>query len=403
MTILILTPIKIEYTQVRNQLVQSSLKRLVRSGVTYEKGQFLGRNHDFTVYIKQTGSKNINIALATQSALQDIQPTIVILTGIAGGVKDVNIGDVLVANKLYGYESGKETDKGFVSRPEAIYCSPDLYSLSESITRNNNWKRRSNFAQTSTVFYGPIAAGDKVVSSKKSIVYQRLKTHFNDTLGIEMEAIGFGKAMLWHPLIKFINIRGISDLLDDKSDTDQQGCQQIAIENAVAFVFELLHTLDYSKLNIPNEMMELKPFTKKLMDVALPVLNQPDLNDKTANPYLSVLVAKLKASLPIAFKELATNVQDVDNQADFRSELRRLLQQNENLTKELAALMEKSELAQPNTSGNTASGDITMSDNTINAEEVHVGHKNKIGMQVNNFGKVGKQVNVERNEGDIIL
>ena len=67
-----------------------------------------------------------------------------------------------------------------------------------------------------------------------------------------MEAIGFAKAISHHLLVKFIVIRGVSDLLDNKTITDGEGGQEIAVANVSAFVIELLYQLNYAKLNLPN-------------------------------------------------------------------------------------------------------------------------------------------------------
>lgn len=249
MKIAILTPIPIEYQKVRELLGISTLHAVQHNGRQYEEGRFQGRFHPFEVIISQTGSKNTEVALATDRAIQQYNPNIVILTGIAGGVKDVKIGDVVIANKLYGYESGKETDEGFVSRPEVFTCSLDLVDHAKQTALSPQWKSRSPFAENSNVFTGPIISGDKVIASIESPVYKNIKKHFNDTIALEMEASGFGKVMLYHPMVKFINIRGVSDLLKNKSETDEEGSQEKAVANAVGFVFEMLDGLDMGTLN----------------------------------------------------------------------------------------------------------------------------------------------------------
>lgn len=63
-----------------------------------------------------------------------LTPIQIVLAGVAGGVKDVAIGDIVIGTKFYGYEFGKETPGGFVTRPEGGYYSKELI-ISDSIAR----------------------------------------------------------------------------------------------------------------------------------------------------------------------------------------------------------------------------------------------------------------------------
>ena len=349
MKTLILTPLSIEYNEVRKHLISDSIVGQQENGVFYEVGKFKGKHHDYEITITQTGAKNNDIALMTEKAIQFCSPDIVILTGIAGGVKDAKIGDVVVANKMYGYESGKETPDGFVARPEAVYCSSDLFNFSQTIAKSDNWKNRSQYGNANSVFYGAIAAGDKVVASTDSIVYKRLKTHFNDSIALEMEAIGFGKAMLYHPLIKFINIRGVSDLLNDKTETDAKGGQEKAIANAVAFLFEMIYQLDYFKLNIPKEIVDAKLLAKNIYKHVKPLIQKDagleiDLNH---NPYSSAILTEIKSLKEIEYEDFLSDLDDEDNHAAFRNQIKKVLIRNAQIAKTLSLLLKESQKPQP--------------------------------------------------------
>lgn len=344
MKILLLTPLKIEYKAVRKHLLIDSIQPIHIEGSRYEQGKFQGYYQSYDIILKQTGSKNTDIALATERAIQHLHPEIIILTGIAGGVKDVKIGDIVVANKLYGYESGKETENGFVARPEVFYCSPDLIESAQNIDQKNDWQTRSSEAKNSKVYYGPIASGEKVIASTNAVVFERLKKHYNDTLALEMEAAGLGKVILYHPTIKFINIRGISDLLNNKTLTDKEGGQSIAVANVSAFVFELLYGLNPAQLNQPQAMTDLKGFVKELHQQLLPLL-QSEVEGKKGLPqnrYLTSILEKVKPLLEEEYAEVILDFQEEDAHADFRNQLRRVLKKNEQLQKDLVALLEQS-------------------------------------------------------------
>ncbi len=367
MNIAILTPLAIELNAVLMHL--NKTKTITQHGYSYHHGKFVGKHHSFNICIKQTGAGNSNIALATEKIIQLFQPSIIFLTGIAGKVKDVNIGDVVVANKSYEYESGKETEDGYKARPESIYYSPDLFDLAQIINRQSAWQNRSPNAKTAQVYFGAIASGNKVIASTNSVVYQRIKNHFNDTLALEMEAAGFSKALLYHPLIKAINIRGISDSLDNKSKTDAEGNQELAVANATAFLFEMLYQLDFSKLTIPEEITKVKTFVKDLYQQVLPqIQKEAGLNIAVSkNPFHSEILNKIKSLLKHEYQEVIADYQDEDTHAFFRNQLKKLLAQNSQLKNELYALLKKSK--QGKTKNNL---NIKNSKNVISGTEIKV-------------------------------
>lgn len=238
--ILILTPLPLELTAVLHHLTALQEPE-VKDQIAYEKGVFQGRHHRYEVVVAEPGMKNTEMALATERAIKRHEPQIVLLIGIAGGVKDVAIGDVVVAKKAYGYEAGKEGADQFWARPSVEAFSGELLARAQLLSRRDDWKKRApDGAANAKVFMGPIAAGEKVVVSSGSETYKRLKEHYNDTLALEMEAIGFATAIQPHRELHGLAIRGISDLLDHKGDDFQAR----AAERAAAFAFELLYQLD---------------------------------------------------------------------------------------------------------------------------------------------------------------
>ena len=53
-------------------------------------------------------------AAAAASAV--FSPNAIALVGVAGGLKDLRLGNVVVADAVYDYESGKDTDRGYLPR-----------------------------------------------------------------------------------------------------------------------------------------------------------------------------------------------------------------------------------------------------------------------------------------------
>jgi len=155
MNILILTPILPEYQALKKHL--KNLRPITKENHNYEVGIFQGKHQTFQIAIRQTGSKNVTIGLATEKGIQHFDPAIVLLVGIAGGVKDVVIGDVVVGTKAYGYAAGKETADGFNVRPNVLLFSQELIGVAERVVQKGEWRHRIKDSNgQSKVFFGPL-------------------------------------------------------------------------------------------------------------------------------------------------------------------------------------------------------------------------------------------------------
>jgi len=377
MNIAILSPIHVEHNAILAQL-PATIEKMV-DGNRYLIGQFQGKFHYFNLITQEAGSKNENIALATERVIRQFNPVVVILAGVAGGVKDVAIGDVVVGTKYYGYEFGKVTPDGFATRPESCYYSRELQAVAKSVAGSNNWRHRAKNIAASKAVFGAIAAGNKVIAATDSEAYRLLKLTYNDTTAIEMEAVGFGQAMLSYPATRFINIRGISDLLDGKSKSDAGGSQELAAENMAAFVFELLYQLDVSQFKIIGSM-DIKELSKEIIGLIMPIVKLDavkeigdDFKDAT-NGTVRELWEKVKPLFIEEYEELKKSPDDADSQTAAGMKLKRELEKKEGLQREVAGLVEKVK------EGNSRSKVvIQQSKNVVQGSSISVGGDFRLG------------------------
>lgn len=265
MQIAILTPIAVEYNAVRRHL--KNIKEDRNPKGLYEIGSFTTKLGDLSIVLQQTGARNSSIALATERIIELYNPKIIFLVGVAGGVKDVVIGSIVVGTKTYGYESGKETEDGFKARPEVYTFTKTLQDIALSVSRKGTWLRRAGKGKTDVeCIFGAIASGDKVIATQRTNLFKFLKDTYNDTAAIDMEAVGFAEVFTRHTSIKYLCIRGISDLLDNKSQSDGSGSQSIASANVAAFTFELINQLTKEDLGDANTSSKPFPSSQQIIN-----------------------------------------------------------------------------------------------------------------------------------------
>src|SRR6266511_1760453 len=195
---IILTALRVEYLAVRKHLI--NIEEAVHpQGDVYETGIFEGENRQWKVGIVEIGAGNPGAAQATERAIEYFKPEVAFFVGVAGGIKDVSLGDVVAATKAYGYESGKEKTK-FLPRPDVGQSTHRMVQRARAEGRKENWFKRLGYqvSTTPTVHVGPIAAGEKVIASTQSKVFEFLRSNYGDALAVEMEGRGFLQATHAH-------------------------------------------------------------------------------------------------------------------------------------------------------------------------------------------------------------
>ncbi len=235
----VLTALPTEYRAIRRHL--SGVSETVHRGTIYEIGSFVGdKNTDWQVCLAEIGVGNPGAAAEAERAIAYFAPEVMLLVGVAGGIKDVQIGDVVVGTKIYGYESGKAA-RAFQIRSTVFNSSYDLEQRARAEAKREDWLSRINKSSPPTfrAFVAPIAAGEKVISSRQSALFSFIGKHFGDALAVEMEGIGFLEAAHANQQVRAMVVRGISDLID-KAKSDARGLQELASSNAAAFAFEVL-------------------------------------------------------------------------------------------------------------------------------------------------------------------
>jgi nucleoside phosphorylase len=237
-----MTALGVEFDEVVKHLTGIS-DHVHPRGTRYKVGRFDGTHHTWKVAVAEIGPGDAGAAIEVERAVSHFSPDVALFVGVAGAIKDAQIGDVVVARRVYGYQSGKAGEE-FYARPAVFPVAYRLEQLAYAVRRDAAWHLRAHADHcTPSVHVGPIAAGEVVVSSTKSELYGFIRENYNDALAVEMEGRGFLEAVHRNDDLPALVIRGISDRIHDKTAAADAANQPLAAAHAAAFAFELLAQL----------------------------------------------------------------------------------------------------------------------------------------------------------------
>ncbi|MCE7006042.1 NACHT domain-containing protein [Kibdelosporangium philippinense] len=244
----IITALEVEFTAVAEQLTGSSWQAHPQ-GTRYLVGEY----GDWTVALVEIGRGNEEAGHSTERALEFFKPSVALFVGVAGGIKDVRLGDVVFATEVVGYEYGKETSDAFLPRGQVGSSSHELIQAARQL--RHELRPRSDYG----VIIEPIAAGGKVVADASAPSAALIQRHYSQVVATEQEGLGFLKAAAARQTVAVGVVRGISDLLSGKSASDAAGWQIKAAHNASQFTLRLLDIL------APPEPVTLETVAQHMM------------------------------------------------------------------------------------------------------------------------------------------
>jgi adenosylhomocysteine nucleosidase len=238
-TVAVLTALSLEYGAVLDHLEDVEKLRHPRSGTRARRGRLPGT--PWHVALVDMGEGTLTAATLTERVLTWLDPEAVLFVGVAGGLKDdIEIGDVVVATKVYAIHGGKQSTDGLLGRPEAWRASHRLEQAAKEALRGK-------------AHFKPIAVGDVVLADADSELAEHIRTRYNDAAAIEMESSGVAHAVHLAGEAGALIIRGISDKANaEKEQADAKGSQPRAAANAAAAAVAVLRELEPRELQEPS-------------------------------------------------------------------------------------------------------------------------------------------------------
>ncbi|NYI95241.1 5'-methylthioadenosine/S-adenosylhomocysteine nucleosidase family protein [Streptomonospora nanhaiensis] len=239
----VITAVDCEYRAVAAHLGGPFEERTV-SGTLYRLGTFRGRERARRVALAQIGPGNTGAALHVERARTAFAPELIVFAGVAGGLKDVRLGDVVAADAVYDYESAKEgAGEDVWPRARTAVPSHAVVQRAMDVVFRQEWTDYIIDPEPGVApraFVKPIAAGGKLLAHADSPTARRVRAFAGDAVAVEMEGYGVlhGASLADHADV--LVVRGISDLLTGKDAASDARWQPVAARSAAAFTCAFL-------------------------------------------------------------------------------------------------------------------------------------------------------------------
>lgn len=152
-------------------------------GIKYYKG-FI---HNHGVIVGKCGIGKVNSAINTYRLIEEINPELIINSGVAGGVDgSLGVGSVLIADRIAYHDvwCGPGTKYG------AADGFPQYMNPSELVLN----KAKEIFENDDTVKFGLICSGDKFISKVEEV--EEIKTSFPEAMAVDMESASIAQTCM---------------------------------------------------------------------------------------------------------------------------------------------------------------------------------------------------------------
>ena len=222
-------------TESKNRIVYKSFLQHKNSDTGYQ-----------VVLLCLGGMGNVQSATAVTQAINVWNPSAIVLAGILGGVEASErlFGDLIVAEQIVGYESGKIKDSGLERRFEVLrpnyllidkahnFPSEEWIFDSKIIPRPDG----SSGRVIPKVHFGTVASGEKVVADTFTI--PELQGAWVKLIGVEMESFGTALAAYQaESAPAMFMVKGICDWADPTKNDEWQA---YAADVSAAYVTNFL-------------------------------------------------------------------------------------------------------------------------------------------------------------------
>lgn len=261
MKIAILTAVDKEYETIRNLFSNErigSIKECVNGAFYYEIVPVSINCVDIDVIIGISDQGNVEASISVNDILRKFNPDLFFFAGTCGGIKDVEIGDSIIATKVFDIFRGKDSDIWYAKPIDSGMDSKNLGLCKSVMMSVNRGEKLSELYKDSNnkLHMGFIGSSSAIVASEKSNIRKMIEKQYAHIIGIEMEGYGFYQTLEKNEYRSGIMIRAVTDDAKTKTQSQDDYVQPIGMNKVYYVIYELIHK--YVQIETSKKSIEIK-------------------------------------------------------------------------------------------------------------------------------------------------
>jgi len=250
--ILIVTVTKVESRAVMKAFQEATGQSAKPEHIDSRTYHHLGTINRARVYmaVSEMGAGGLGASHQTvQKAISALQPSAVIMTGIAFGINEQKqpVGDILVSQQILLYELQRVGHNKIIPRGDKAHASARLINL---------FRSADLYWEENQVSFGLILTGEKLIDDMD--FRDQLAQLAPEAIGGEMEGAGLYVACQ-DSYVDWILVKAVCDWADGNKAVDKVERQQLAAQNAAKFVLFTLQHVSFIE-GISNELDAVREY-----------------------------------------------------------------------------------------------------------------------------------------------
>ncbi|MEJ1129853.1 UvrD-helicase domain-containing protein [Variovorax sp. CCNWLW225] len=232
-----------EYPAVVNLPVAWEAEKILANYALYRKGTIELDGKLRTVVLANTKQMGmVSACHLTQLLISEFRPRVIMMTGICGGLSaEVSLGDLVVADKSWDWQSGKWTGAGkFSHAPDQKDASRELVVSIKAVESEAPEIAKGLVHLTSPsrqfrIVEGPMLSGSAVVAS--DAMHEMFVAQHRKAVAIDMECYGVYYASHYaaEPKPRYVCLKAVSDMAGAEKANDYQAyCSALSAAVAVS-------------------------------------------------------------------------------------------------------------------------------------------------------------------------